>query len=727
MRSLTRKVLIPAILVTYGLAAFALTKGGREYRVSLDSVAAIWADFIRDVDNVGLFATRVSSAQEIEIGNAMLPSYPIVAGTPLARYVSEVGQHVAEQAKRRDLTYQFHIIDSDVVNAFAIPGGHVFINSGMLHLVKTEAELASVLGHEIAHIDLKHCIERLQYETQLRHVVGNLAQIATLAHGLVSVAYSKEQENEADRTGMLLMAKAGYAPIEAVAMFLSAHETLDSSTIIQKQAAGPAEEVAGAIGALLTTYFETHPPWLDRAEAVQQLLDANEATFAGKRFCVGRSNFKDMVPCFRDRREGELESVSRQSSLYSLQRGILAEAQGETLEAARWYADAVQSYQDAAARGDAGAQFTLGFMYANGRGVVKDQSAAETWYRRSAEQGDQRAKTELAALYYSRARERHGKNLLDLALADYQASLALDPKNPDGLYYAAKILRLNHRLPEALASINQAFEQREPWPDGLNVRGLIKRDQRDIDGAIADYSAAIEADSGWALPYYNRGQMRRVKRDFEGAQADFEWASSLDLKDQDSRRSLAEILLLQGRAQQAIATIGAAVEADPQAPGLRNWQGRLLLYAGQPGEAAKQFSMTLQTASERQYAALWLYLARLNEGKEAILELSDVANTVDLDSWPGPILAYFLGSKSLEQAEAMAKSGRDPTETTERQCELAFYLGAAHAARGEREGAREKLANALEICPLSFVEFDGAQLEMARLDGTLMRLDRSRN
>jgi len=92
-----------------------------------------------------------------------------------------------------------------------LPGGHVFAGQGLLSLLKSEDALAAVLGHEVEHIDQKHCAERVQTEAHLRNL-GPLGHLLGLPVAIFEAGYSKDQELRADRNGTVLAVKAGYSP-----------------------------------------------------------------------------------------------------------------------------------------------------------------------------------------------------------------------------------------------------------------------------------------------------------------------------------------------------------------------------------------------------------------------------------------------------------------------------------------------------------------------------------
>ena len=167
---------------------------------------------------------EVPEADEIRIGRHiagnLLGAAPLVNDPPLQSYVNRVGRWVANSSERPDLKWTFGVIESNDVNAFAAPGGYVFLTRGLYRLLRDEAELAGVLAHEIGHVVKKHHLKVLQKSQAIgagsdllkkqigdkkiaKDLVGSGAEI--LARGL-----DKGAEFEADRIGVVLAARAGY-------------------------------------------------------------------------------------------------------------------------------------------------------------------------------------------------------------------------------------------------------------------------------------------------------------------------------------------------------------------------------------------------------------------------------------------------------------------------------------------------------------------------------------
>jgi len=186
--------------------------------------------------------TPMSESEEIDAGagiSAMiLGASPLVVNDELQRYVNRVGRWVSLQSARTDLPWEFGVIDSPSVNAFAVPGGKIFVTLGLVRKLKSESELAGVLAHEVAHVSLKHQVKAIENaklsalgqsavqaaadaklaQTNLGStpIVGNLASAAAgmgieaMKNGLFLRPLDRSLEYDADRLGVVLAARAGY-------------------------------------------------------------------------------------------------------------------------------------------------------------------------------------------------------------------------------------------------------------------------------------------------------------------------------------------------------------------------------------------------------------------------------------------------------------------------------------------------------------------------------------
>jgi predicted Zn-dependent protease len=171
---------------------------------------------------------EVKEPEEIKIGQGMtetlLGARPLYNDPELQRYVNTVGLWVAQQSDRPNLPWHFGVNDSDYINAFATPGGFIIVTKGMLRQLRNEAELAGVLGHEIAHVNQKHHLKALRKsafanllsEGAAAGTDGKRAELVKSLAGPTKELYArgldKSDEFEADRMGVVFAARAGYDP-----------------------------------------------------------------------------------------------------------------------------------------------------------------------------------------------------------------------------------------------------------------------------------------------------------------------------------------------------------------------------------------------------------------------------------------------------------------------------------------------------------------------------------
>jgi beta-barrel assembly-enhancing protease len=177
-------------------------------------------------------------------------------------YVNEIGQRLAAQGNRPNLKYVFSVVDDDGINAFATMGGRVYVNTGLIKLAENEAELAGVIGHEIAHIEAKHAINQMKAQARNQGLLTaaglERSQIVQLGVAIaVSYPHSREGEREADNLGFAMLTKAGYAP-EAMASFM--------------------RKLMAASGGSPPGFLSTHPSTNERVTYLQSQADQYKVT-----------------------------------------------------------------------------------------------------------------------------------------------------------------------------------------------------------------------------------------------------------------------------------------------------------------------------------------------------------------------------------------------------------------------------------------------------------------
>jgi predicted Zn-dependent protease len=237
----------------------------------------------------------MSEEQEIRMGQQahqdVLKEYPALDHPALQAYVDQVGQRLARESHRPQLTWHFTVVDSPDVNAFALPGGYVYITRGIMAYLDSEAELAGVIGHEIGHVTARHGVRQQSAQTAagLGAVLGSIlvpgldnragaSLLQTLAQAWTA-GYGREHELESDRLGAQYLARSGYAP----------QAMIDVIGVLKNQELFAAEQ-AKRDGRKPRTYhgtFDTHPS--NDARLKQVVGEANKHAVAHPR--EGRSEY----------------------------------------------------------------------------------------------------------------------------------------------------------------------------------------------------------------------------------------------------------------------------------------------------------------------------------------------------------------------------------------------------------------------------------------------------
>ena len=139
----------------------------------------------------------------------------------LQNYVNQIGQRIARVCHRPDLSYYFAAVDEEGANAIAVPGGYVYITRGLLKELKSEAQLAAVLGHEVGHVVARDTMAAMSRQIGMTAILaaaavgdapGDVTGATAFISGVLSLQYSREDEEDADKTGMSYMVQAGYDP-----------------------------------------------------------------------------------------------------------------------------------------------------------------------------------------------------------------------------------------------------------------------------------------------------------------------------------------------------------------------------------------------------------------------------------------------------------------------------------------------------------------------------------
>ena len=220
--------------------------------------------------NIGASALPIGPEKEQEIGFGIAATvagrYPLVDDPELIRYVNLVGQAVAQQSIRYgEIPFRFGVLDTDDVNAFAAPGGYIFVTRGALGVMESEAALAGVLAHEVAHVDQQHVLDEIRRSSVMQSVreeadldAAILDRLAELGGSMLFMGLSREDEMESDSLGVLYAVATGYQA-GGLVQFLE--------RLVE------AEQAEGEVSEGMKEWVATHPSTAERLEALRSQLE----------------------------------------------------------------------------------------------------------------------------------------------------------------------------------------------------------------------------------------------------------------------------------------------------------------------------------------------------------------------------------------------------------------------------------------------------------------------
>lgn len=408
-----------------------------------------------------------SDQQEISFGKEADPDVRWQFGgvyddSQLQNYVNSVGQKVAAVSDRNNIPYHFAIVDSSDINAFALPGGYVYITRGLLVRMDNEAELASVLGHEIGHVNARHSMKRMQNTLGFSMALVILDQAAggsqnyqeyrgliktgsSVAFAVVSLGYGRDDELEADSLGTKYAAKASYDPkgmVQLLELLKSLNEREPSSV----------EE-----------FFMSHPKTSIRIEAVNKEIPKLPPNPQG---IINQSEYKSKI-----------------SNLVVAQKAYDHYDKAEALRIKGSYSQALSEYNEALKIKKLSKPYRgIGLVYYNQNKY--DQAINEFKTALRLESGD--------VITYNYMGEAYMKlNRYDDASSAFKKAITLYENYDDAYANLGEIFYKQKQYPDAVKALEMATNLNPKHPRAYTTLGLAYEATGESQKAIEAYEQAI--------------------------------------------------------------------------------------------------------------------------------------------------------------------------------------------------------------------------------------------
>jgi len=258
---------------------------------SLLSAAGCAVNPVTGQQQLMLLSEQDESRLGSQTDQSVIEQYGVYEDAGLQNYLQGMGRSMASISHRPGLDWQFKVMDSPVVNAFAAPGGYVYVTRGLLAAVNNEAELAGILGHEIGHVTARHSAQ--QYSKMMLANIGlglgqqflggygdMLGPIMEAGAGLLFLKFSRDDEREADALGVEYASRSGY----------DAGRMADFFITLQSQPTANGEQ-----GARLPEFFSTHPNPANREANVRTMAASWQSQLPGQKFLVNKDSFLNRI------------------------------------------------------------------------------------------------------------------------------------------------------------------------------------------------------------------------------------------------------------------------------------------------------------------------------------------------------------------------------------------------------------------------------------------------
>jgi len=519
-------------IVLFGIGVIAFSERRKvDVPAGPDAILYLVADTEQELTRMPVRFTRMSDAEEIEIGNGIAAGYTlqqeqekVASVQTVLRYLTQVGSRLSAHAKRK-LPYKFHYIpDKYFVNAFALPGGHIYVGQGLLALMDSEDQLASVIGHEIEHVDHYHCAERAQLEVALRKIP--LGGLASLPLEVFEAGYSKNQELEADSEGTRMTVAAGYSANGAIRMFEAFQRAEETA---RRKARNPGEEANEVARQTLEGYFRSHPLPSERIALVQKLIASEAWPVRAERdleiaYIFWAARAEDL---FAEHKYAEAQAAALRSLKMQPDRQDAMEVLAKAYFSQASFADAAATYRkilQLESRAEFAKDYAMALAAADRKTAAKE---FESWAKSvSAEPSGLRAT--LPGLYlladnpapaanlseqlnrekYSTPPEEFGElgwwyyraGNYSQALPLLEDAVQQRPGTTQWLIGRAWVQIQDNKLEDAFKSLDAGYASGRTSPDRRMARAVAFWLSAQKDSAVAEFDSAVSEQPEWKNP-----------------------------------------------------------------------------------------------------------------------------------------------------------------------------------------------------------------------------------
>lgn len=363
-------------------------------------------------------------------------------------YVDRVGQKIVQAGRSRlreeadfpDWEFKFYVVNTSMINAFALPGGHVFVTRGILNRMKDEAELAGLLGHEVTHVFARHGVERMSEMTLMILPLALLgafeetqgvAVVGIVAVQLLSMSYGRDDEEESDKFGMRFAARAGYHPGGVIGVMRMLKEVTDAA------GGGPPE------------FLSTHPDPGNRVKYLTEQLNKEYPNADQSEKYV--RNESEFVTAMVDMRTAQPAYDLADKGDATMAAGFEAYAAGDQAGADAKYREALNLYRQAAEREPG--HYILHVNVAQAQFYLGDYAAAESAVRKAL---DRDASAFWPNFMGGLIAIKSDQNAV--AQARLQNALKLVPGSPVGTYYLAVSYDRQDDRPNAISNYRKTYD-----------------------------------------------------------------------------------------------------------------------------------------------------------------------------------------------------------------------------------------------------------------------------